>query len=76
MKKRIWKSCKNCGNRYPEKEGVGLFKEFCCDGCNENWEQKHPGYNKTTKKKKMRQSILKIFILFFFFILFWLITVL
>ena len=46
------KGCKACGNRYPESDGVGPFKEFCCDGCWEDWESNHPGYTKEQNRTK------------------------
>lgn len=48
-----WKNCKRCGNRFPESEGVGPDSEFCCEGCWEEWEQKHPGYTKETRIGKI-----------------------
>lgn len=55
-----FKSCKACGNRYPEKDGVGPENEFCCEGCWEEWEQKHPGYTKETRRNKILGFIVLI----------------
>ena len=63
-----WKNCKACGNRFPEKDGVGPEKEFCCEGCWEEWEEKHPGYTKQTRRIKFFLFII-IFGLIIFFII-------
>ena len=60
MAKRTWVSCKNCGNRYPKNEGSGWHREFCCDGCQDTWEDNHPGYSKNAKKVRIRIRWLKV----------------
>lgn len=60
MARRVWVSCKNCGNRYPKNEGSGWNREFCCDGCQDTWEDNHPGYSKNAKKRRIRLRWLKI----------------
>ena len=60
MGKTVWKSCKNCGQRYPQKEGKGYFKEFCCEGCEDIWETNHPGYKEESHKAKIRKIKFKI----------------
>jgi hypothetical protein len=52
-----WKSCKACGNRYPESDGVGPNSEFCCEGCWETWEANHPGYTAQKNNDKKYERI-------------------
>jgi RNA polymerase-binding transcription factor DksA len=41
-------NCKNCGGRLDEKKGVISPLNFCCVGCNEEWE---------LKKQKQKESL-------------------